>query len=286
MDAPPRLLRLVSRGSPLARAQVELTLARLHGAAPALECAVEYLATTGDQRREWSLAGRGGAGLFTKELQAALLEGRADVAVHSAKDLPTLHPEGLALAGCLPRAPAHDVLVRRAGVEAPALVATGSPRRRAQLARRFPGARFTELRGNVDTRLKKIAAGEAEATVLAAAGLLRLGIDAWPGLEFTALGLAESVPAPGQGAIGLETPAALAPALAPWLDAPTTAAVALERAFLGALGGGCHSAIAAHRDAAGLHTFDEVRGYRFLPLATDDPEAALAAVRAFAHAGA
>lgn len=245
-ENPLPVLRLATRGSPLALAQTVLVEARLRALWPTLALERVVLTTSGDARRDWSLERQGGAGLFTAELEVALREGRADLAVHSAKDLPTSLAEGLVLATCLPRAPAHDVLVRRRDVAVPATIATGSPRRRVQLARLFPQARFTELRGNVDTRLRKIAGGEAEATVLAAAGLHRLGLAQWPGLSFCPLPLATSVPAPGQGAIALECRAELAAALAVVGCPATTRAVLVERAWLGGLGGGCQSALAAH----------------------------------------
>src|SRR5690606_14214241 len=115
-------------------------------------------------------------GLFTKELEEALLEGKADIAIHSAKDLPTDQPKGLALIGFLPRASPHDVLVLREGVKVPTLLASSSPRRREQAKRMFPHVVWKEIRGNVDTRLKKIAAGQADGTFLAEAGLQRLHI--------------------------------------------------------------------------------------------------------------
>src|SRR5262245_54911461 len=114
------------------------------------------IVTTGDRQSEWSLEQRGGKGLFTTELEAALQRNEADVADHSTKELPGGMPEGLAIGGYLPRADARDVLVLRTGVESPATIATGSPRRRMQVQRMFPGVAFTEIRGNVDTRLRKI----------------------------------------------------------------------------------------------------------------------------------
>jgi len=241
------------------------------------------LVTTGDQRTDWSLQERGGKGLFTKELEDALLEGRAFAAVHSAKDLPTTLPDGLALAGFLPRADARDVLVFRmqAGEALQAggaglRVATSSPRRRAQGALLWPGAGWTQIRGNVETRLRKIADGEADATLLAAAGLERLGIRGWPGLVFRHLPVERMVPAAGQAAIAIECRAADLPALAPLLDAPTREAVSIERRLLAAFGGGCQSAVAAHWVNGVLHVFHEVTGYATFTLpALSDADAAL-----------
>src|SRR4051812_7766522 len=150
-----------------------------------VETELLQIVTTGDRQAEWSLEQRGGKGLFTSELEAAVKSGAADVAGHSTKDLPGYMPEGLAIGGYFSPADARDVLVLRAGLETPATIATGSPRRRLQVKLMFPDVTFSEIRGNVDTRLKKI--GElklADGTILAAAGLKRLEIDEWPGVEF------------------------------------------------------------------------------------------------------
>lgn len=229
------------------------------------------IVTTGDRQSEWSLEQRGGKGLFTSELEAALQRGEADVAVHSTKDLPGDMPAGLAMGGYLPRADARDVLVLRADVETPAAIATGSPRRRMQVQRMFPGVTFLEIRGNVDTRLRKI--GEqrvADGTVLAAAGLKRLGIETWPGVEFAPLGFEQMVPAVGQGAIAVQCRQADAAKFAAVFDAPTARAVTLERALQNALGGGCHTAFAAHVAGETLHLFHENLGVAAVPLTSAD----------------
>lgn len=270
MSSVVKTLTLATRKSPLALAQAEMVAARLR---ESLGVAVELLkiVTTGDRQAAWSLEQRGGKGLFTAELEQALLRGEADLAVHSAKDLPGDIPAGLAIAGYLPRVDARDVLVVRAGVAAPARIATGSPRRRLQIARLHPAATFTEIRGNVDTRLKKIAEQhQADATMLAAAGLARLGIAAWPGTEFRPLAFAEMVPAVGQAAIAIQTRAADAARLAPALDATTARHVALERAFQTALGGGCHTALGAHATETTLYFFHEQTGPRTLALTPAD----------------
>lgn len=225
------------------------------------------LVTTGDRQTEWSLEQKGGKGLFTSELENALRRGEADVAVHSTKDLPGDMAEGLAIAGYLPRADARDVLVLRAGVATPKLLATGSPRRRLQIAKLFPGVAFTEIRGNVDTRLKKI--GEhhvADGTVLAAAGLNRLGIGNWPGVEFHALGFADMVPAVGQGAIAVQCRATDTTRFAAVFDPATARALSLERAFQAALGVGCQTAFGAHATADTLYFYHEHIGLRQFPL--------------------
>jgi hydroxymethylbilane synthase len=221
------------------------------------------IVTTGDQQAEWSLEQRGGKGLFTSELEAAIQRGEADVAVHSTKDLPGDMPAGLAIGGYLPRADARDVLVLRAGVETPATVATGSPRRRMQLQRMFPEVMFNEIRGNVDTRLRKV--GEqhvADGTILAAAGLKRLGIETWPGVDFAPLPFDQMVPAVGQGAIAVQCRVDDAAKFAAVFDTATARSVNLERAFQSALGGGCHTAFAAHATADALYLFHETIGVK------------------------
>jgi hydroxymethylbilane synthase len=241
--------------------------------AQALSTETELLkiVTTGDKQVEWSLEQKGGKGLFTSELESALLKNQADVAVHSTKDLPGEMPPGLAVAGYMPRVDPRDVLVIRAGLATPAKIATGSPRRRLQIARKFPNVEFTEIRGNVDTRLKKIAEQNvADGTVLAAAGLKRLGIASWPGLEFRPLEFTDMVPAVGQGAVAVQCRAADAARFAPVLDAATASNVALERAFQNALGGGCHTAFGAHVDSGTLYFFHEKTGPRQVKLAAAD----------------
>ena len=197
-------LVLATRKSPLALAQTEMVAAHLR-----LQLGVETellpIVTIGDRQTEWSLEQQGGKGLFTSELEAAVRSGAADVAVHSTKDLPGDMPVGLAVGGYLPRTDPRDVLVLRSGVEIPATIATGSPRRRLQVKMLFPEVTFTEIRGKVDTRLRKI--GEqrvADGTMLAAAGLKRLEIGAWPGVEFMPLNFEQMVPAVGQGAIAVQ----------------------------------------------------------------------------------
>jgi len=278
-------LILATRKSPLALAQAEQAAAHLRSAL-GVETELLKIVTTGDQRVEWSLEKQGGKGLFTKELEEALLRGDADVAVHSCKDLPGELPEGLAVAGYLPREDPRDILVLRDGVETPALIATSSPRRRLQLAMLFPDAQFTEIRGNVDTRLRKIGQDHvADATVLAAAGLRRLGIGGWQGVSFHALGPEHMVPAVGQAAIALQTRGADAERIGAVLDKRTARAVTLERAFQRALGGGCQTAFAAHVTADTLWFYHHEIGLRSLPLSDaeiDAPEqTALAMLKHF-----
>ena len=276
-------LILATRKSPLALTQTEMVAAHLRNQL-GLETELLKIVTTGDRQTEWSLEQRGGKGLFTSELEAALLRGEADVAVHSTKDLPGEMPDGLAIGGYLPRADTRDVLVLRAGVETPVTIATASPRRRLQVKRMFPDVVFSEIRGNVDTRLRKI--GEqhvADGTILAAAGLKRLGIETWPGVEFAPLDFEQMVPAVGQGAIAVQCRTADAAKFAAVFDAPTARSVSLERAFQSALGGGCHTAFAAHVSQSMLHLFHETLGIASLPLTADDfvdPDAAAARILA------
>lgn len=229
------------------------------------------IVTTGDKQTEWSLEQRGGKGLFTSELEAALTRGEADVAVHSTKDLPGEMPAGLAIGGYMPRVDTRDVLVLRVGVETPATIATGSPRRRMQVQRLFPDVAFTEIRGNVDTRLRKI--GEqhvADGTILAAAGMKRLGIETWPGVEFAPLDFNQMVPAVGQGAIAIQCREDDAAKFTAVFDAATARAVNVERAFQNALGGGCHTAFAAHVAGDTLHLFHENIGIEAVALTPGD----------------
>lgn len=269
MAAPTKII-LATRKSPLALAQANLVAARLREKLPGVTCELLKVVTTGDRQAEWSLSKQGGKGLFTAELEQALLRGDATAAVHSCKDLPGENTAGLIVAGYLPREDVRDVLVLREGVTLPASIASSSPRRQHQVRRLFPTAKFVEIRGNVDTRLKKIAAGDADGTVLARAGLNRLGITSWPGLSFRSLDFAESVPAVGQGAIAVQCREDDAAFLAPTLDPLTAQSVNLERAFQAAIGAGCQIAFGAHATNDTLHFFHERTGIRQLPLSPDD----------------
>jgi hydroxymethylbilane synthase len=253
-------LRLGTRGSPLARAQTEIACSALAAAHPELAAAgaLEPVAirTTGDRVTDRPLAELGGKGLFCKELEAALLARQIDLAVHSVKDLPTWLPEGLVLAAVLPREDPRDVLIARqpGGLDAlpeSALVGSASLRRQAQMLARRPDLRVVNLRGNVGSRLRKLAAGEVDATLLAQAGLKRLGLA--PD-HATILPPEAILPAVGQGAIGLECRADDAPLLAllAALDDPVASAcVRAERALLTALDGSCRTPIAGHATLVG-----------------------------------
>jgi hydroxymethylbilane synthase len=264
---------IVTRGSPLALQQTRDAAARLESAL-GRPTEVRILTTTGDRQAAWSLEKQGGKGLFTAELEQALLRGEADLAIHSSKDLPTEMPAGLAIAACLPRQDARDVLVRRADVATPRLIATGSPRRRAQGALTFPQATWTELRGNVDTRLKKLANGDADASYLAASGLNRLGITGWPGLVLEPVALERMVPAAGQGAVTIQSRSADVGLYAAAGCAATTFSVNVERLFLAKLGEGCHTAFACHHAAGRIALFRADFGRRDFDFpATDLPTA-------------
>lgn len=259
-------IRLATRGSPLALKQAEMAADYLGKRIIGAEFEIVEIKTTGDKKQDWSLEKFGGKGLFTKEIEDALLDGSADIAVHSAKDLPTENPDGLSIAGCLPRDADRDVLAVRDGVDIPLLIASGSPRRRAQLKKILPSAVWTEFRGNVETRLKKLADGAADATILSEAGLLRLGISEFEGVKFKPLKLDVCVPAVGQGIIALQCRNADLDLYRPHTDATANETLAMEREFLTALGGGCQTAFAANYDGELFRFFHEDIGYQKIPI--------------------
>lgn len=240
------MLRIGSRGSKLALWQAEWVareLARFGQVAR-----IEIIRTTGDKMTDVALAQVGGKGLFTREIEEALLAGRIDLAVHSLKDLPTALPEGLALAAVPAREDARDAVVGRplSRLEPGARVGTSSLRRTAQLRLLRPDLIIEPVRGNVDTRLRKLAEGRYDAIVLALAGLRRLG---WEERIAEILPLETMLPAVGQGALAIETredDGVARAACRPLEDEGTRRAVTAERALLTALGGGCQVPIAAH----------------------------------------
>lgn len=247
--------RIGTRGSQLALWQARSVARLLEARGEPVEVVV--IRTSGDRLQQASLAEIGGKRLFVKEIEDALLGGEVDIAVHSAKDMPALTPDGLSIAAVLAREDPLDALVLPGGASAadlPSAVATlgdtptigtSSVRRIAQLATVMPRARFVPIRGNVDTRLAKLDAGGFDALVLAAAGLKRLGFSARLSAPIPA---ADCLPAPGQGIIAIETRAdddALRRVLAPVNDPPSAQALDAERALVAALGGGCQLPVGA-----------------------------------------
>lgn len=249
-----RPLRIATRGSPLALAQAHETKDRLAKAHPDLAAegniVIQTYRTTGDRQQAGPLTEIGGKGLFTKEIEEALLAGEADIAVHSMKDMPTELPDGLIMAAYLPREDPRDALISRSAgsldlLPQGATVGTASLRRRAILLSARPDLRITTLRGNVETRLRKVEDGELDATILAAAGLKRLGImDRARGT----IDPDDMLPAVCQGAIGIECRASdqkTRDLLSAIHDSDTGHRVAAERAFLLALDGSCRTPIGA-----------------------------------------
>ena len=251
-------LRIGTRGSPLALVQARTVRARLAVALGVDEAAIELviIRTSGDIIQDRPLAEEGGKGLFTKEIEEALLDGRIDLAVHSAKDMPTLLPAGLMLAACLEREDARDVFISRkasslADLPQGATLGTASLRRQAIAKRARGDLRVVPLRGNVETRLRKLDAGEVDATILALAGLKRLGL-----VEYATkiMSAEEFLPAVGQGAIGIEARAddTRTRELLVRIDhADTSTAIACERAFLAELDGSCKTPIGGHANISG-----------------------------------
>jgi len=245
-----------SRGSRLALWQAEWVKSALESIYPDLMFIIEIITTSGDAIKDAPLSVIGGQGVFVKELETALLAGHIDLGVHSLKDLPTTLPDNLCLAAVTEREDPRDALVLRSdyGIEVPSLsklapeavVGTSSPRRLAQLKHNCPDRVVKDLRGNVDTRLRKLDAGWYDAIIIAAAGLRRLGLT---GRISAFLDPAEMLPAVGQGALGIETRLDDEDSLSvvhALNHSPTRDACFAERALLRALGGGCQSPIAGH----------------------------------------
>lgn len=266
-------LPIATRTSPLALAQAHDLQARLGAAAGVEDAASAFpilgMSTTGDQITDRALLAAGGKGLFTKELEVALMAGEARFAVHSMKDVPTKLPDGLEIAAILEREDPRDVLLTRDGVsrieDLPkgARLGTASIRRQAQALALRPDLEITLLRGNVDTRLSKLRSGEVDATFLARAGLRRLGRAE---AERAPLDTASILPAPAQGCVGVEIRTgdedAMA-ALAPINHLESQVRAAAERGFLEALDGSCRTPIAAHAVLEGSHL--HVRGEALMP---------------------
>ena len=252
------ILRLGTRGSPLALTQARMvreTLAKANGFDPE-RIALEVIRTSGDRIQDRPLADVGGKGLFTKEIEEALTASAIDVAVHSSKDMPTVLPKGLMLSAFMEREDPRDVFISRKArsiAELPrgATVGTASLRRQAMVKRKRPDLTIVPLRGNVETRLRKLDEGVADATLLALAGLKRLGLaDA----ATAVLDIDEFLPAVGQGAIGIETRAddsRTREMLGPINHADTFSALTAERAFLAVLDGSCRTPIGGHATISG-----------------------------------
>lgn len=244
-------IRIATRKSPLAMWQAEHTAALLKSHHPGLEVEIIGMTTKGDQLLDSPLSKVGGKGLFVKELEHAMLEGSADIAVHSMKDVPVEFPDGLHLAIIMERENPYDAFVSNtyanlAELPQGACVGTSSLRRQCQLADRRPDLRIESLRGNVNTRLAKLDAGNYDAIILAAAGLIRLGFEA---RIRDSIDPADSLPAIGQGAIGIECrvdDARVHELLAPLADRDTTDRVLAERAMNARLNGGCQVPIGGH----------------------------------------
>ena len=253
------ILRIGTRGSRLARAQTDMVARTLESAGITTEIIV--LKTTGDRILDRPLADAGGKGLFVKELEEALLSEQVDIAVHSMKDVPVLMPEGLGIAAILPREEPEDVLIsplaaRLEDLPQGAKVGTSSVRRQAQVLRTRPDLSCVLLRGNVDTRLAKLDAGEMDAIILARAGLKRLGLG---NRAVNALPLGQWLPSLAQGAVGIEARLNDARALAavkPLEDPRSAIELSCERAFQAALDGSCRTPIAGlARYEAGMLQF-------------------------------
>lgn len=262
-DPRPRRLNIASRGSPLALSQARIVAGLVARAHPSIEVRITTVSTPGDRDKSRPFRAFGGKGLFTAEVERAVSEERADVAVHSAKDLTAELAPGCVVIAVPRRGPVHDVVVggghgngeaRLAALPSGARVGTSSMRRRSLVAETRPDLDLVELRGNLDTRLGKVAAGEVDAAVLAAAGIDRL-----PGVEVVGGSLDPSrwVPAPGQGALAIEgraDRADLAALFAPLADPGAEAELTCERAFSDELEGGCSVPLGclARTDATGL----------------------------------
>ena len=245
-----------TRASQLARWQTNHVIEELQTAWPGLSCTVQTFSTTGDQILDRPLPAIGGKGLFTEALENALRSGEIDIAVHSLKDLPVADPPGLTIGAILSRADVRDILVSRTGftlqsLPEGAVVGTSSLRRQAQLLAARPDLDVRSIRGNVETRIRKVLEGQYDAAVLASAGVARLGLDEQ---ESQLLSLTEMLPAPGQGALAVQCRAndvEVLALLAAINEEAVRAAVSAERGFLSALGGGCAVPVAAYAVSEG-----------------------------------
>lgn len=264
------LIKVGTRKSPLAIKQSQLACDWLAEHLP--EDAFELLpiSTDIDSHLDYSLEKQGGTGLFTKELDALILDGTARLAVHSSKDLPIVLDPSLSIAGYLPRASALDVLVSKVPAESIKRIATSSPRRRSQLEHLYPDAEFLTIRGNVETRLNKISDNQADATILAEAGLDRLGISSYKDLYFTTLESPVMVPAAGQGAIAIVCKKEDYGYFSDHLSKDCYDQITLEKECLKILDGGCQSPAGIYIEGSNLHLYHPSLGYKVITLEGDD----------------
>jgi hydroxymethylbilane synthase len=244
-----RQITIGTRGSKLAVIQAEELQTRLSQTFPEVKTTLARIKTAGDQNHTTALDEFSGQGVFVKELEKALLDGRIDMAVHSLKDLPTEITDGLALAAVTPRLNPGDVLISSGGklteLAPGSIIGTGSPRRAVQLLAIRPDLKVSNIRGNIDTRLRKVSDGEFDGIIVAAAAVIRLG---WEGKITEYLPVERFVPAVGQGALAIEIRSEdkqIATLVSKINDKSTWRAITAERTFLQALGGGCRAAIAA-----------------------------------------
>jgi hydroxymethylbilane synthase len=264
------LLRVGSRGSRLALTQAELAVERLRR--PGTEFALVPVTTAGDRDRSRPFGEIGARGVFVKELEEALLEGRIDVAVHSAKDMTSTDTEGLAVGAYLEREDPRDALCGADRVEPGMRVGTASVRRRAQLLALEPDVRIEPLRGNIDTRLRKRGERGLDAVVLAACGLDRLGLQDEIGLRFDP---EELLPEAGQGALALQVRAGDEQLVSHADHAETRRRVEAERACVAAVGGGCLAPVAAHHDGTTLSALVAAEDGSWVERRSGDDPAAL-----------
>jgi hydroxymethylbilane synthase len=266
------LIRVGSRGSRLALTQAERSAARLR--APGIELALVPITTAGDRDRTRPFGEIGARGVFVKELEEALLDGRVDVAVHSAKDMTSTDTDGLAVGAYLEREDPRDALCGAAALAPGMRIGTASIRRRAQLLALEPTLSIEPLRGNIDTRLRKRRERGLDAIVLAACGLDRLGLEREIGLRFDA---AEIVPEAGQGALALQVRAGEEHLVAAADHAETRRRVEAERACVAAIGGGCLAPVAAHHDGTSLTALVAAEDGSWVERRSGDDPGALAA---------
>jgi hydroxymethylbilane synthase len=267
------MIRLGTRGSRLALTQAELAADRLRAASPDAEVAIVPMTTAGDRDRSRPFGEIGERGVFVKEIEEALLAGRLDVAIHSAKDMTSSAVDGLAVGAYLPREDPRDALCGANALRPGLRVGTASVRRRAQLLALEPDLSVEPLRGNVDTRLRKMGERGLDAIVLAAAGLDRLGLEAEIGLR---LPVEDMLPEAGQGAVALQVRAGEEELVAVLDDPETRRRVEAERACVARIGAGCLAPVAAHHDGRMLSALVADEDGRWIERRSGDDPAVIA----------